>query len=466
MKRLYSIATLMLLTTSAHAGTVYSFEVAGRTININALSGCASLECISVSRSGERDARPRRVSLAKSVGKSVPHAQSQQPDQTAEQHSPASPKSPSIAQSPSSPKQASVSPPKTEATSTQVPTQTPPIVAGSRAPAATETALVTTAQAIPTPAPPTTRLADTKFSGPATPATTDEASSRPRPALAAGFDTPVAASAPKPTKKVASSDAITPALSYYAAAPLPPPASASSAKVSDQPEKQLKASPSTGATPLPSTAPSFATPAAGAPTAPPGDIKSAIAPIAAAIGSLIKQTGSQSASVSSTAPSDGLLSAPGQPTQPVVGSATQPVLQSNFGPAATQIPAPSDASNVAPDSIKKASSDHERSASPLGNWRADANKPLIRIKPCGPNLCGYASNLSSNQTEEKMLIDLKPISSTEWVGMILNQDTKITFPTIVMLEGDNSLRVRSCGLSAAFCAGQVWSREAPVLAVR
>jgi uncharacterized protein (DUF2147 family) len=236
--------------------------------------------------------------------------------------------------------------------------------------------------------------------------------------------------------------------------------------VSDQPEKQLKASPSTGLAPLPATAPSFATPATSAPAAPSVDIKSAIAPIAAAIGTLFKQTGSQSASGSSTDPSNGLLGAPGQPTQPVVGSATQPVLQSNFGPAATQIPAPVDAANVAPDSIKKASSDRERSASLLGNWRADTNKPSIRIKPCGPNLCGYASNLSSNQTEEKMLIDLKPISSTEWVGMILNQDTKITYPTIVMLEDDNSLRVRSCGLSAAFCAGQVWSREAPVLAVR
>jgi uncharacterized protein (DUF2147 family) len=462
MKRLYSLATLMLLTTSAHAGTMYSFEVSGRTIHINAPSGCASLECISVSGPGDGNAGPRRVSSAKPVGKSVPHAQSRQP----EQHSPASPKSASSAQSSPSPTQASVSPPKTEAASTQVPALTPPIVAASPAPAATGPSPATTAQAIPTSSPSTT-LADTKSSGSATPAVTDEAPSRPRPALAARFDPPVAVSAPNPTKKAASLDAISPALSYYAAAPLPPPASASYAKVSDQPEKQLKASPSTVATPLPSTAPSFATPATSAPAAPPVDIKSAIAPIAAAIGTLIKQTGSQSASGSATGPSNGLLGAPGQPTQPVVGSATQPVLQSNFGPAATQIPAPVDAANVAPDSIKKASSDHERSASPLGNWRADTNnKPSIRIKPCGPNLCGYASNLSSNQTEEKMLIDLKPISSTEWVGMILNQDTKITYPTIVMLEGDNALRVRSCGLSAAFCAGQVWSREAPILAVR
>jgi uncharacterized protein (DUF2147 family) len=380
MKRLYSLATLMLLTTSAHAGTMYSFEVSGRTIHINAPSGCASLECISVSGPGDGNAGPRRVSSAKSVGKSVPHAQSRQPDQTSEQHSPASPKSASSAQSPPSPTQASVSPPKTEAASTQVPALTPPIVAASPAPAATGPSPATTAQAIPTSSPSTT-LADTKSSGSATPAVTDEAPSRPRPALAARFDPPVAVSAPNPTKKAASLDAISPALSYYAAAPLPPPASASYAKVSDQPEKQLKASPGTVATPLPSTAPSFATPATSAP---------------------------------------------------------------------------------APDSIKKASSDHERSASPLGNWRADTNKPSIRIKPCGPNLCGYASN----QTEEKMLIDLKPISSTEWVGMILNQDTKITYPTIVMLEGDNALRVRSCGLSAAFCAGQVWSREAPILAVR
>jgi uncharacterized protein (DUF2147 family) len=283
--------------------------------------------------------------------------------------------------------------------------------------------------------------------------------------LAAGFDTQLAVSAPKPTSEAASSDRTPPALSYYAAAPLPSPASASlpRAPVSlDQPEKP---SPGTGVAPITATAQSFATPAPDALAKLPVDIKSAIAPIVAAIGTLFKQTGSQSASISAIDPSNGSPSAPGQPTQPFVDSVSQPGIQSNFKPAATEIPvAPAVANGAAPGSINKASSDHDRSASPLGNWRAEANKAPIRIKPCGLNLCGYAS--SSNQTEEQMLIDLKPISPAEWVGMIVNQDTKITYPAIVMLEDDNSLRVRSCGLSAAFCAGQVWSREAPALAVR
>jgi uncharacterized protein (DUF2147 family) len=387
MKRFYSLATLMLLTTSAHAGTLYSFEVAGRTININAPNGCASLQCISVSRTGDRDTVPRRVSSAKSIGKNVPRSQSRRrPDQTAEQPSRISPKSLSSAETPSSPKQATIPPQQTQAALTQVPVQTSPIVAASPALAAGPS-LPAAAPAIPTSSPSTTTLADTKSGDPASPPVTDEASSRPRRALAIGFDTQLAVSAPKPTRQAASSDTTPPALSYYAAAPPPSPASASLAKASvsvDQPEKQLNASPGTGAAILTATAQSFT------------------------------------------------ALAPNVPAKPLV----------------------------------EASSDHDRSASPLGNWRTEANKPPIRIKPCGPNLCGYASSSSANQTDEKMLIDLKPISPTEWVGMILNQDSKITYPAIVMLEDDNSLRVRSCGLSAAFCAGQVWSREAPVLAVR
>jgi hypothetical protein len=48
MKQLCSFAALILISTSAHAGT-FSFEVEGRTFHISAPNGCASLACISVS---------------------------------------------------------------------------------------------------------------------------------------------------------------------------------------------------------------------------------------------------------------------------------------------------------------------------------------------------------------------------------------------------------------------------------
>jgi uncharacterized protein (DUF2147 family) len=345
MKRLCSVVTLMLLTTAAHAGTVYSFDVGGRTLDINVSSGCTALECISVTRRATRDRAPRRVSANRSMAKTAARHQTPPSIQTAEARSPNSPQPPSRVEAPSSPQRAGISSSKAESASTR---QQPPasdVTGALPTTTATGPSSAMTAPAVTVSLPRTATLADTTSSGPAS--------------AVAGSDAPVAASAPKPLRKTASSDPMPPARAYDA----PDPAA------------------------------------------------------------------------------------------------------SDVTPPAWAYDVPATTTSAASLSSEMSSSDHERSTRLEGNWLAE-DTSSVRIKPCGPYLCGYAAGTSSNQTEQEILIDMKPISSSEWVGMILNRETDITYPAIVILEGENALRVRSCGLSASFCGGQMWSREASVTADR
>ena len=71
MKRLCAFAALVLLSSSAHAGTIFSFEIQGRVVHINAPSGCTSLACISVSSPEFHGSNYRRGSRTKLASKAV-----------------------------------------------------------------------------------------------------------------------------------------------------------------------------------------------------------------------------------------------------------------------------------------------------------------------------------------------------------------------------------------------------------
>jgi uncharacterized protein (DUF2147 family) len=83
MNRLISLAALVLLSTSAQAGT-FSFEVEGHTVRINALSGCASLSCISVSEfhgtDHYRGSRTKRASKGVSTKEDKARAPAAEPN--------------------------------------------------------------------------------------------------------------------------------------------------------------------------------------------------------------------------------------------------------------------------------------------------------------------------------------------------------------------------------------------------
>ena len=60
MKRIYLLAVLMALSSSAHAGSSISFSVGGHRIHIEASNHCRSTSCASVSVSGIYDSRRKR----------------------------------------------------------------------------------------------------------------------------------------------------------------------------------------------------------------------------------------------------------------------------------------------------------------------------------------------------------------------------------------------------------------------
>jgi len=60
MRRLLTIAALLLASSAAQAGDSYSFEIGGRTIHIDAPSDCDSPSCVSVSIPGVYESTPKR----------------------------------------------------------------------------------------------------------------------------------------------------------------------------------------------------------------------------------------------------------------------------------------------------------------------------------------------------------------------------------------------------------------------
>jgi uncharacterized protein (DUF2147 family) len=139
MKRLLAIAALLLASSAAHAGDSYSFEVGGRTIHIDAPSGCDSPSCVSISIPGVYESDPKRAKRARANPQTDPQAKADpqarveprtlpasktEPSQPSNGTTPA-PASTTAAVAPSDP--APAAPPRA---SEPVPSQQPPAAAG------------------------------------------------------------------------------------------------------------------------------------------------------------------------------------------------------------------------------------------------------------------------------------------------------------------------------------------------
>jgi uncharacterized protein (DUF2147 family) len=192
--------------------------------------------------------------------------------------------------------------------------------------------------------------------------------------------------------------------------------------------------------------------------------------------SLTKPMPVDATSAGSASPVDVAAGPPGPSSPPTIDSATL-LTSTVYKPVQTALsPAPAleyyrkTALSPAPaiEYYRKAEVDERREisnvgrpASLLGNWQTEGKKRSIHIEQCGLFVCGYAVD-SSN--EEKVLIDLKPTSSSEWTGLIVSAESGITYPSVVTLEDALTIRVRACALGVTFCEGQIWTREAPVSA--
>jgi uncharacterized protein (DUF2147 family) len=96
--------------------------------------------------------------------------------------------------------------------------------------------------------------------------------------------------------------------------------------------------------------------------------------------------------------------------------------------------------------------------SPLGDWRPEGNKGLVRIKPCGKALCGHVLDPKSDSTGESVLINMKPNGADTWSGNIYGRASGTTYYGTLAIKNKNSLYVEACALGRFFCSGTIWSR--------
>ena len=478
MKRLCSFAALVLLSTSAHAGVMFSFEVEGRVVHINAPSGCTSLACISVSSPGFHGFKYRHGSRNNLASKPVSAGKDKARAPAGTLNSLSLVKTPNAEDAIAPPRAPiSTADSRSVVVSTE-PTKAPSIdkstlpaaVVGTRpSPTDSNTAPGPTLLTRPMPV-------DSTSDGSASPANAVATSPRSAPSSTVESATLITGSVRKSVQTALSS---APAVEYDskakenqtwapAEATIAPPrtpistANSRPVVVSTEPTKapsiDMPAPPATVVGTRPSLTDSNA---ASSPT------------------SLTRPTPVDATSDGSASPKNAVATSSRSPSPSTVESAT-PVTGSvhkSVQTALSSAPAvgyydkakENEASAPAVDYYRKAKEnqnretvDAGRSASLLGNWQIQGQKRAIHIEQCGPLVCGYVAD-SSNK--EKVLIDLKPTSSSEWIGLIASTGSNIMYPSVVILEDAKTLRVRACALGITFCEGQIWTREDPVLAV-
>ena len=162
-------------------------------------------------------------------------------------------------------------------------------------------------------------------------------------------------------------------------------------------------------------------------------------------------------------PAQAPVAAPPPAAKPAqaVAPAPPPATQPSTTPPAAPGERPAEAARP-PAKILKASDEVETETAdtPLGDWRIEGKNRSVRIEQCGPGLCGYVLNASSDAKEEPMLINMKPHGAKVWAGDIYSRDSGDTFNGTIAMRGPNALKVEACALGRFFCSASVWSRIA------
>ena len=114
--------------------------------------------------------------------------------------------------------------------------------------------------------------------------------------------------------------------------------------------------------------------------------------------------------------------------------------------------------NAAPKLLKAVQREDEPAEVPLGDWQTEGNTGSVRIQRCGPALCGYLLNPSTNTVGESVLINMKPKSADKWSGDIYSRASGSSYYATMAVKGPNTLRVEACALGQFFCSGNVWNR--------
>lgn len=102
--------------------------------------------------------------------------------------------------------------------------------------------------------------------------------------------------------------------------------------------------------------------------------------------------------------------------------------------------------------------------SPAGLWRVADGSAVIRIKSCGPDLCGYVAAAPKPGPGEKSAIGRKILlglrrDGAVWRGPIFNLDNGQTYAGEILLSDAAHLKVKGCLAGGGLCGGETWKRE-------
>lgn len=103
-------------------------------------------------------------------------------------------------------------------------------------------------------------------------------------------------------------------------------------------------------------------------------------------------------------------------------------------------------------------------AFPAGMWRVADGSAIIRIAPCGKNVCGVIAAApppaagEKSSVGQKILINLRREGDV-WKGPIFNLDDGKMYDGEISAGPDmDHLKVRGCVQGGGLCGGETWKR--------
>lgn len=93
----------------------------------------------------------------------------------------------------------------------------------------------------------------------------------------------------------------------------------------------------------------------------------------------------------------------------------------------------------------------------IGDWQTETNN-LVRVRPCGSALCGYALDKTTRDLGEAVLINMKPKQDARWNGSVYNQDSGHVRSGTIELKSADRMRVEACAFGRFYCTGADWVR--------
>ncbi len=113
-------------------------------------------------------------------------------------------------------------------------------------------------------------------------------------------------------------------------------------------------------------------------------------------------------------------------------------------------------------------------ANPLGEWRVADGTATVRIRHCGPVLCGYiASTITAPGKDVKnpdprkrdrsvlgleVLINMKAAGENRWTGATYNAEDGQMYSAAMSMQGPKALKIEGCVPGSSMCGSETWSR--------